>query len=184
MLPEQATRPDFPADIRLSGHGVVLREWTDADIPAMAELFDDPAVAFWTPLASPFDHAAARDYLARARGARAAGDRVHLAITTEGQQAKGEVLLSRGGWERGAASIGYAVGPAHRGQGLAVRAVRVMVDFAHTVAGLSRVLLEIEDGNEASKGVAHAAGFHRTHIPPTVVEEKGRTLQLFTWVHG
>jgi hypothetical protein len=57
-----------------------------------------------------------------------------------------------------------------------------MVDFARTMPGLSRILLEIEDGNEASKRVATAAGFYRTGAPPTVIEEKGRTLELFTWL--
>ena len=28
--------------LTLHGHGVVLREWTDADLPVMSELFDEP----------------------------------------------------------------------------------------------------------------------------------------------
>jgi hypothetical protein len=33
--------------IGLSGLGPHLREWTDADLPVMAELFDDPEVSRW-----------------------------------------------------------------------------------------------------------------------------------------
>ncbi|GII60205.1 acetyltransferase [Sphaerisporangium krabiense] len=186
MTIEHDTRPASPTrslEIRLSGEGLVLREWTDDDLPAMADLFDDPDVARWTPLASPFDLAAARRYLEAARRSRAAGERLNLAITTDGGAPQGEILLSRVGWPAGTGSIGYVVGAAHRGRRLAVRAVRVMAEFAHTVAGLSRVCLEIERDNEASTRVARAAGFTLTGEPPKVVQEKGRRLSLLTWAH-
>jgi len=38
------------APVVIRGDGLVLREWTDGDLPRMAELFDDAAVARWTPL--------------------------------------------------------------------------------------------------------------------------------------
>ncbi|WP_405856234.1 GNAT family N-acetyltransferase [Streptomyces sp. NBC_01515] len=47
----------LPAQLRLTGEDLVLREWTENDLPAMTELFDDPEIAHWTPLASPFDTA-------------------------------------------------------------------------------------------------------------------------------
>ncbi|RCG32800.1 N-acetyltransferase [Sphaerisporangium album] len=183
MTIEYGTRPAFPSEVRLSGHGLVLREWTEDDIPVMAQLFDDPDVAYWTPLASPFDLGAARRYLEAARRSRAAGERLNLAITTDGGEAKGEILLSRVGWGAGTGSIGYAVGAAHRGRRLAVRAVTMMVEFAHSSAGLTHVYLEIENENEASVRVARAAGFGLTDAPPTVLEEKGRRLSLRTWAH-
>ncbi|MEV7971168.1 GNAT family N-acetyltransferase [Sphaerisporangium sp. NPDC088356] len=184
MTTENGTRRLFPSRLRLSGHGLVLREWADDDLPVMVELFDNPEVAYWTPLVSPFGLGAARDYLEKARRSRATGGRVHLAITTDGGRAKGEVLLSRSMWDDGTASLGYAVGPAYRGQRLAVRAVRVLTDFAHTAARLSQVFLEIERDNEASIRVARAAGFQLTDAPPSVVEDKGRSLNLYTWSHS
>ncbi|GAA3128837.1 hypothetical protein GCM10017687_49970 [Streptomyces echinatus] len=50
----------FPERIELSGEGLVLRDWTEADLAAMPELFDHPDIAYWTPIVSPFDAAAAR----------------------------------------------------------------------------------------------------------------------------
>jgi RimJ/RimL family protein N-acetyltransferase len=110
-----------PNPIVVAGQGLVLREWTDDDVPVMSELFDDPEVAYRTPLETPFDEAAALRYLAAARLARAEGRRLHLAITVDGQKPLGEILL---GLRTG--SIGYAVGTAHRGQRLATRALRVL----------------------------------------------------------
>ncbi|MFC6020694.1 GNAT family N-acetyltransferase, partial [Plantactinospora solaniradicis] len=63
----------FPNRIRIDGHGLVLREWTDDDLPTMVELFDEPEVDRWTPLRTPFNLEAARSYLDRARQLRAAG---------------------------------------------------------------------------------------------------------------
>jgi RimJ/RimL family protein N-acetyltransferase len=156
----------------------VLREWADEDLAALVEVFDDPDVAYRTPLVSPFDLAAARDYLSKARQAHAEGRRIQLAITTDGRQVKGEVRLNR---SRG--TISYAVGAVHRGQRLAVRAVQMMTEYAHQVAALPQVLLEIEPDNHPSVAVARAAGFHLTDTAPDVVEDKGRNLTLLTWAH-
>ncbi len=62
-------------------------------MPAMVELFDDCAVDRWTPLRAPFDETAARAYLDRARGHRAQGRGLQLAITTDGRRPLGEILL-------------------------------------------------------------------------------------------
>ncbi|MFC0626500.1 GNAT family N-acetyltransferase [Kribbella deserti] len=164
--------------VRLVGDGLILREWRDADVPLMTALFDDPAIAFRTPLPSPFDLAAAQAYLERARRTAEIGERVQLAITRDGEEPLGEVLLSRS-----YRSLGYAIGPAHRGQGLASRALRLLTEYAHRDAGISRVVLEIEPDNEASAGVAKAAGYVLTDMPPSLVSDKGRSYTLLTWEH-
>lgn len=164
--------------LTLTDGDLVLREWTDADVPAMAGLFDEPAVAYRTPLASPFDEAAAAAYLAMIRRTRADGTRLHLAITREGGAPLGEVLLSL---THGA--LGYAVGAPHRGRGLASRATRLLTAHAHEVLGLPRVILQIEPDNTASTAVARAAGFRLTDEPPETVQSNGRTHTLLTWTH-
>jgi RimJ/RimL family protein N-acetyltransferase len=163
----------------ISYGGVVLREWTDSDLPRMVELFDEPDVARWTPLESPFDSGAATRYLARARGGRGEGRSLQLAVTTDGELALGEVLLFPAA--DGTAELGYTVGAAHRGQGLAARAVRAAVDYGREAHGLSRFVLRIEPANLPSQRVATAAGFRRTEDEPVVRENKGRRTELETW---
>ncbi|MER7108604.1 GNAT family N-acetyltransferase [Streptomyces sp. NPDC000229] len=162
----------------LTDGDLVLRAWTDADVPAMAELFDEPAVAYRTPLASPFDEAAATAYLSMIHRTRADGTRLHLAITKDGGAPLGEVLL-----DLTQGTLGYAVGAAHRGQGLASRATRLLTGHAHAVLGLPRVILRIEPDNAASAAVARAAGFRLTDEPPETVRSNGRTHTLLTWAH-
>jgi RimJ/RimL family protein N-acetyltransferase len=162
----------------LTGDGVVLRQWTDDDLATMAELFDTLDIAYRTPLASPFDLTAARDYLQMIRASHADGRRLHLAITTDGDLARGEVLLNLHG-----STIGYGVGAAHRGQGLAVRAVRLITDYAHRTLAMPRLYAQIEPDNHPSMAVAKAAGFQLTDEAPERVTDKGRTYELLSWVH-
>ncbi|MFD7631270.1 GNAT family N-acetyltransferase [Streptomyces sp. NPDC059851] len=172
------TTSSFPERIELSGEGLVLRDWEEADLAAMPELFDHPDIAYWTPIVSPFDAAAALARLDRDRQLRAAGTAILLAITVDGGAPLGEVMLRRApeGTE-----IGYAVGPAHRGQGLAVRAVRVMAAYAFEQLGAEQVILELEAENAASVAVATKAGFRLLEVPLITGEEKGRPYLLQTW---
>lgn len=105
------TTSSLPERIELSGEGLVLRDWTEADLSVMPELFDHRDIAYWTPIVSPFDEAAARARLDRDRQMREEGTTILLAITVDGGAPLGEVMLRRApeGTE-----LGYAVGPAHR----------------------------------------------------------------------
>ncbi|MFI6148677.1 GNAT family N-acetyltransferase [Streptomyces sp. NPDC051109] len=173
-----STTSSFPERIEVTGEGLVLRDWTEADLAAMPALFDDPDVAYWTPIVSPFDEAAARARLERDRRMRAEGTVVLLAITVDGRAPLGEVMLRRApeGTE-----LGYAVGPAHRGRGLAARAVRLMAAYAFDELGVDQVILELEAENAASVAVAKKAGFSLLDVPLIEGEEKGRPYTLQTW---
>lgn len=169
----------FPYPMALAGFGLRLREWTDADAPTMVELFDEAEVGRWTPLASPFDEAAARAYLDRARERRAEDRGVQLAVTTDGHTPLGEVVLfatGPGGRDPDGTDteLGYAIGAAHRGQGLATRAVRLMTGYAYRELAARRVILRIDLGNAASEHVARATGFRLAGDPQAA---------LRTWVH-
>ncbi|WP_330343687.1 GNAT family N-acetyltransferase [Streptomyces longwoodensis] len=173
-----STASPFPERIRLTGEGLVLRDWTEADVPAMPALFDHPDIAYWTPIVSPFDEEAAWARLDRDRKLRADGTAMLLAVTVDGGAPLGEVMLRRApeGTE-----LGYAIGPAHRGQALAVRAVRVMAAYAFEELGAERVVLELEAENAASVAVATKAGFRLLDVPLITGEEKGRPFALQTW---
>ncbi|MFG2635674.1 GNAT family N-acetyltransferase [Streptomyces sp. NPDC048362] len=168
----------FPDRIELRGEGLVLRDWSEADVTAMPELFDHPNIAYWTPLVSPFDEAAARARLARDRRMRAEGTTILLAITVDGGAPLGEVMLRRAAE---GTELGYAVGPAHRGQGLATRGLRVMAAYAFEQLGVEQVILELEAENAASVAVATKAGFSLLDVPLIRGEEKGRPFALQTW---
>ncbi|MEV7547680.1 GNAT family N-acetyltransferase [Streptomyces sp. NPDC089915] len=173
-----STPSPLPERIELSGEGLVLRDWTEADLAAMPALFDHPDIAYWTPIVSPFDAEAARTRLVRDRELRREGTTILLAITVDGGAPLGEIMLRRA---PEGAEIGYAVGPAHRGRGLAARAVRVMAAYAFEEWGVEQVILELEAENAASAAVAGKAGFTLLDVPLITGDEKGRPFVLQTW---
>ncbi len=87
--------------VRLVGDGLMLREWEERDLPRMVELFDDDEVARWTTLPTPFALVEARARLERARRR----DPLQLAITIDGEEPLGEVMLMSTG------HLGYVLGP-------------------------------------------------------------------------
>lgn len=179
--PAPMALPDSP--VRLAGLGLVLREWVRADLPAMREAFDNPEVARWTPLPSPFDHAAAVERLERAEEDRATGRRLCLAVTEDGGTPLGEVLVFPDAHHPGGAEVGYGINPAYRGRGLASRSVRLLTGYAYDTLGLERVVLRIDRDNDPSSAVARATGFVPDGAEPIVEVSKGREHHLVTWVH-
>jgi RimJ/RimL family protein N-acetyltransferase len=182
MATGQSDNP-LPPVITITGRGLHLREWADNDVPVMAQLFDEPEVGRWTPLPFPFGIPAAESYLARARHIREAGAGIHLAITTDGQEPLGEILLYWTGEHRRDAELAYAIGARYRRQRLALRAVQLMTSYAYDQLTPKRVILLIEADNQASNHVARAANFQRTDEPPTIRKLKHRTVTLLTWSH-
>ncbi len=171
--------------IRLSGLGLHLREWTDDDLPVMVNLFDCPDVHRWTPLRAPFDLNAARTYLDQARIRRSEGRSIQLAITVDGSTALGEALLvptclTGQDPNRRTAELAYAVGPAHRGQGLTSRAVRLVTAYAYHQLSMDQIILRIAPDNVASIAVARATGFELTDAAPCTRRDNH---SLFTWRH-
>jgi RimJ/RimL family protein N-acetyltransferase len=162
----------------IEADGLVLREWTERDLPQMVALFDTPEMNRWTPLAHPFDLAAAADYVRRAQAGRLAGS-LQLAITESGDQPLGEILLFPAG-NPGTCEFAYAVGAEHRGRSLAVRALTALLPLAVS-RGYSTATLKIDVGNRPSQRVAISAGFTISRRPLEKRERKDCTLSLQTW---
>lgn len=175
------------APVRLAGRGIVLREWDEEDIPTLVEMYDDPEISRWTPVPSPFDVDAAREYLGRARKARSEGRCMQLAITADGGQPQGEVLLfqdDQDDKDDRDIELAYGVGPRYRRRGLASAAVVVATEYAVQHLAARRVILRIEVENAPSAAVARSAGFVPTADELVAREAKGRRVLLRTWCHG
>ncbi len=157
--------------VRLEGDDLVLREWSTADLDCMVELFDEPAIAYRTPLPSPFTRTDAQRRLDRAQDM----DVLLLAVTVDGERPLGEVMVTP------EAHLAYIAGQQYRGQGSASRALLTAADYAFLVLATPVLWLEIEPDNGASAAVALRAGFQLSERPEETVEDKGRTYTLQPW---
>ena len=171
----------LPFPIKLTGDGIQLREWRSEDLDDLIELLDEPDIARWTPMPSPFDMEAGIAYLKRAHQGRLSGQRIQLVITADGGRPLGEVLLF--GVDAGLreAELGYLVGAAYRRRGLASGALSLLAGYAHGSLGLSRLLLRIDPGNVPSTLVARRCGFRLTGEPPILQEGPYGSSSLDTW---
>ncbi len=143
----------------LTGEGLRLRPWSPDDVPAVLSLIDD-VTRRWSP--SLRSVRTAED--AQAWLALRLGSATHWAITdpTDGTVI-GRIGLHHVSVEDATGEVGYGVVPAHRGQGIARRAVSLVDAYAFAPPpqglGLVRVILQHAVGNVASCRVADARGF-------------------------
>jgi RimJ/RimL family protein N-acetyltransferase len=171
----------LPYPLTLTGDGIVLREWRSEDLDDLVELLDEPDIARWTPMPSPFDVEAGIAYLKRAHQGRVSGQRIQLTITVVGGRPLGEVLLF--GVDAGLreAELGYLVGVSHRRRGLAAGALSLLSDYARNSLHLTRLLLRIDPGNTASTAVARRCGYRLTGEPPILQVGPHGPTSLDTW---
>lgn len=159
--------------------GLVLREWTTDDVPDLVRLFDTPEMNRRTPLASPFDAVAARLYVQAAHDVRRRLGALQLAITQDGRQPEGEVVIFPTETE-GTVELAYGVGEQHAGRGLARRAVNIAMQLA-AAGGAARARLHIAVDNRPSQQVARATGFFELDLPVVERRRKGQVLHLAVW---
>jgi RimJ/RimL family protein N-acetyltransferase len=171
----------LPFPLTLSGEGVILREWRAADLEDLVALLDEPDIARWTPMTSPFDVAAGLAYLKRAQQGRVSGRRMQLAITLDGGAPLGEVLLFGVDGGVNEAELGYLVGAAYRRRGLASAALTLLSGYARNELDLRRLLLRIDPGNTASTSVARRCGYRLTGEAPILQEGPYGPSSLDTW---
>jgi RimJ/RimL family protein N-acetyltransferase len=154
---------------------VTLRPWRESDIPAIVEACQDPEIARWTNVPSPYGEQDAREFVAH--GIPGREDDLHRAIVDADNNA---VLGSIGIWtvQEGVGEIGYWVAAPARRRGVAVRAVRLLVACAFAAREYARIQLHTPPGNEASARVAERAGFTREGLLRSFALVKGRRTDI------
>jgi RimJ/RimL family protein N-acetyltransferase len=155
-----------PPNPPLADGVVVLRPWTDADVPVIAESCRDPEITRWIDdIPAPYTRADARAYVAACRRGWKDGSLWAFAVT---DAATGDVLGSCGvGWQdhaHGVAEIGYWIRAENRNRGIATRAVRLASAWAFAEGDVLRLQLRADVENTASQRVAENAGFQREGV--------------------
>jgi RimJ/RimL family protein N-acetyltransferase len=135
---------------------VTLRGHRRSDAPAVVRQAQDPEMVRWTRIPVPYVPRDAEDYLTSTSAGWARGTGWSFAIEVSGEYAGAIDLRPQG---RGAAEVGYALGPWARGRGVMSRALRLAVGWGFDTLGLDVVLWQAQVGNWPSRRVAWSTGF-------------------------
>ncbi|MFI6641876.1 GNAT family N-acetyltransferase [Streptomyces sp. NPDC050504] len=149
----------FATKPTLTGDKVLLRPFTEADTPAMAEILADPEVLKFTGSAHegplPYEHL--RDWYAT-RSAQT--DRLDLGIVDRASGALvGETVLNEWDAHNRSASFRILIGPAGRDRGLGSETVRLTVAYGIEELRLNRVSLHVYNFNPRAIRAYEKAGF-------------------------
>jgi len=157
--------PDPP----LSDGVITLRAKGRGDVDALVAICQDPEIARWTRVPSPYTRADAEGWIAASELDR----QLEHALDWLVEDAEGNVVASIAVQDiradEGIGEIGYWVAAPARGRGIATRAVRLATEWALHELGLETLELIVHEDNLASRGVARAAGFTETgdtQVPP------------------
>jgi RimJ/RimL family protein N-acetyltransferase len=167
--------PPWPATPPAAG-GVLLRPFTDDDVPMEQDLATDPYVPLIGTLPAHASADEARAYVERQRGRWAEGRGFGFAVA---EAATGRAVGAIGLWlaagmTHGRGEIGYSTAPAARGHGFAADALAAVTAFAWTIRQLHRLELHIEAWNTASIRTAERAGYQREGLLRSYQEIGGR----------
>src|SRR3954447_9631706 len=156
-----APLPPWPC-VPPSFGAVVLREFTDDDLPMVLDLATDPYVPLIGSLPAHATEAEARKWIERQRGRYAEGAGFSFAVAVAHT---GRAVGTMGLWLRelasGRASAGYCIAPGARGFGYAADALTAVTAFGWSLSGVYRVELHIEPWNRGSIRTAERAGYQR-----------------------
>lgn len=148
------------------------------DAPALAELLraDWNFLAPWMPLPSPgqFTPDGQRALIRMMLDRYQLGVSLPYVILNESRHLVGRITLSgivRGAFQSGA--MGYWVGSADNGRGLATAAAREFTGIAFGELGLHRIQAETLPHNAASQRVLERNGFTRIGVAPAYLQIAG-----------
>ena len=148
----------------LANKRVALRQWAEADVPAMMAAYADAEIIrFSWPHSRPYTEADAFGFLSVQEPMRRSGEELHFALVDpiDARAVLGSASLYAIDLEQGTAATGYWVLPGARRRGIATAALRLLARWAFDQLAIARLELTCGPDNEASQRVAARCGFVR-----------------------
>ncbi|KJL33574.1 GNAT family N-acetyltransferase [Microbacterium oxydans] len=139
---------------------LVLSAPTDGDIDAITAACQDPEIARWTTVPSPYSRQDAAEFVRLVDEWWADGSQTIWAMRVDGMLV-GSIGLHHIADHRtgGHAELGFWVTAEARGTGYVVEASRAVIDWGFTELGLARIRWQAVAGNVPSARAARALGF-------------------------
>jgi [ribosomal protein S5]-alanine N-acetyltransferase len=169
MMSQMLNFPNAVPD--LIGESLLLRELTEADIPAWFERATDAESAWLAGDPIPESIAMGDQWLARHRERFRQQMGLRWAIVADAErpestQSVGTIGLTITSKEDRIAELGHVIGRAHWNRGIATRAARLVVRYGLDKLGLSEMRAEPLSSNLASIRVLEKVGFRFESVIP------------------
>lgn len=150
---------------------IVLRPWSEADVPRVTEACADVRTQAWLPqLPTPYTVSDAQWYVRSREEQHASARGLYWCVAdADDDRCLGSIAVFGLAAPDPAPEIGYWTHPGERGRGVMTQAVRLVVRHAVIPTqdgglGLPRVTVRAASRNTASNAVAAAAGFSRAGV--------------------
>jgi RimJ/RimL family protein N-acetyltransferase len=150
----------------LTGNGLRLRPWREADVPRIVEACRDGETQRWLGrMPSPYTEADARAWLEHQQENLARGQALNWAVVDVADEDRALASMSAFGLvPQVECEIGYWAHPDARGSGVVTRAMAVVVRHAFADLGVRRVTAGAAVDNLASRRVIEANGLRQWGI--------------------
>ncbi|MBH5337905.1 GNAT family N-acetyltransferase [Streptomyces pactum] len=151
--------PTFP-DISINTDRLVLRPFTESDVPELTEMMNDELVTAWTSVPHPYTAADAREWITRTAPAeRLEGRGIVFAVTEFlTQRLVGSVRLCNTDWRCLTSEVAYLTAPWARGEGYAAESVLAVAGWLFGDQKFERLELRTPADNAAAQQVAQKIG--------------------------
>jgi RimJ/RimL family protein N-acetyltransferase len=145
--------------MEISGEGLVLRTWTEDDVPRIVEAVSDPEIQHWIPaIPRPYTEADARTFVT---GEWRANPGHQFAVVEDGRIVAAIGITVN---ESRTGHIGYWCAKEERGRGVTTRALRTICRWGFEDLRLGRLELITDPDNRGSQRVAEKVGFRREGV--------------------
>jgi RimJ/RimL family protein N-acetyltransferase len=158
-----------------------LEPLTQAHVPELAPLTEDPDVVRFTRIPAGADEAFVRGWIKRYEDGWGDGSRAGFAIRGHDGASLGFAAVIDLDLEHREGEIGYMVVPAARGRRIAPRSVELLTRWGFDELGLIRLELRIDVQNPASERVAERTGYQRDGVLRNVHFKDGLRCDLGVW---
>lgn len=160
---------------------IILRPWQETDIASLVRNANN--INIWNNLRdyfpSPYTEREAKEWIDINAGASPV---TNFAIDLEGEAIGGTGLLLNSDVYILSAEIGYWLGEAYWGRGIATEAVRLIVQHCFDQFNLVRLYAAVFAGNNASMRVLEKNGFYKEAVRKNAVVKNAVLMDDCIWV--
>ncbi len=158
----------------------VVRAWRLDDIESLIRHANN--IKIWRNLKDTFPHPYTRgDAESWISGASSSESGTHFAIAVDGNAVGGIGIHPGKDVHRRTATIGYWLGEAYWGRGIATEALRAVSDYAFASFDFARLQAYVFEWNIASARVLEKAGYTREARLRKHCTKEGRTVDTFLY---